>query len=365
MYQVFAVDYYGASGDTFAVNRHPFYVDGAVPDFAWRSVGYSGEQIEYYGSGEDQGSRVSNTLSEFIASRGLQLGFEKLDKHTTRWSILNSTGSPMGRSWETTDDPRGDLKAIIAVSGSFIGGSIVGAASGGYTGVAASTAQGGAMNAALAESAVGTIGYGASSVGAGANAYGAGMSFFDGYNFSSGESSVFTGDAQLTNYGTGYANTPDVATPNGWEYGPSDSTVTPWEVNGTPDVTTNDFGTRFDTDFADVTKDFVTPEPIQIAPPAESSYLPQQTGNVAGTLKSWAGQTNDVLGTFANVIKNVGVVAGVAKGVQSQVEVKPRTTNQLRPTGGAPAGGVLGMTNTTVLLIGAALLAGVFLYKKG
>lgn len=251
--------------------------------------------------------------------------------------------------------------AVVGAQGVFGMG-----ATGGYTGVAASTVETGAMNAALAESAVGSAGYGASSVGAGTGAY-EGAAMWEGFNFSSGESTPFFGDAQITDFGGGYTNVAEnVSGVNGWEYGPTPEYGSGQPVFGnTPEVVTNNYGTNFDPSFSDPTANFYTPEPITIEPPALSSggWSPEY-GNIAGQVKSFGGQVNDVLGTFSNVLKSIGIAAGTAAGVKTQLSNPPVTNNQLKPTGGASPSLLAGMSPMMLLLGGVVLVGGIYLVAK-
>ncbi len=135
----------------------------SVPDSALQSLGYNGPRTQLSGNGDMVTDvltpEVQNLLSQY------SLGQNQLDQYTTDYSLLDSGGNPVGSSWQQNTDPAGDLRAlirtmVIAPAASYVAGANFDAA--GTSGV---------TNGALADSAVGSSGYGASSVGAGDAAY--------------------------------------------------------------------------------------------------------------------------------------------------------------------------------------------------
>lgn len=238
----------------------------------------------------------------------------------------------------------------------------------------------GAVNGQIGDTATPSI---SSGLDAGALESGTGtMDFFssdfDGFNFSSGESTVAFSDAQNVDYGFNwgsgsFAEPDSYVIPNDDFFGSDvydfgSGTGLEYNFNATPEVSTNDFGTVFDSRFGvdDVAS---AAKGVQIAQQVANAKSPAPTtGNKATSGANGAKQTTGVGDALSGMGRFLSGVANTAKSVSGVVaqsqSVLPKTyTGQLKAGGGAPAGG--GMS--PVLLIGGviALVAVVYFVKKG
>jgi hypothetical protein len=157
----------------------------------------------------------------------------------------------------------------------------------------------------------------------------------DGFNFSSGEADFAFSDAQNVDFGFGQDSMFDQYPATDWGYGDVydfGSGSGGYDFGGTPEVTTNDFGTVFSNDWgSEATK--VATKALPVAVSATKVLNKPSTGQVAG-VSAKGDTTNDVLAGLMNVF---GVVKQAAAGVNQQTTTsKPQTsTGQLTPQGGA------------------------------
>lgn len=202
--------------------------------------------------------------------------------------------------------------------------------------------------------------------------------WFDGFNFSSGESSIAYTDSQNVDYGWGLLDPDEQYTPvtglDGWptsvnaELGEGG-----YAFGATPEVTTNDFGTVFDNIFGGKGYDTVV-KGVGIAKQAQTvaDVIKQANGGVGMSASSGANGAKsqqgvgDILATFGGFLKQVSAATGLNKtGTGAQATTAQRTTytGQLTPAGGLTVGGV----PTMYIILGGAAAIGLALYlhKKG
>ncbi len=209
---------------------------------------------------------------------------------------------------------------------------------------------------------------------------GTGDSAFEGFNFSSGESTPFFGDAQVNDYGFGgysglesydFAFNPDGAGFGSDVYDFGSGTGGAYDFNSTPEVTTNDFGTTWDKYFGDTSVKTAV-DGVKLATTASgviaktgTSGTVASSGGSGAKAQSIATGSNDILATFGSFL---GTITGTAKtlaGTNAQKTTAQQKTyaGQLTPQGGA-GGTIAGVPMNTLLVAGVGLLALGLLMKK-
>jgi hypothetical protein len=208
------------------------------------------------------------------------------------------------------------------------------------------------------------------------------MSWFDSFNFSSGEGDVAYSDASNVSFGftdtlADYAyDTPSVGF-DGWPVVLNESIGEgAYSFGATPEVYTNDFGVVWDSNFGLTALDTAV-KGVGIATQVKSMTqggVQTATGTGAQSASSGLNGTKamsgigDVLSSFGVFLNQVGSVAkaqqATGTGAQRTTAQKTNYTGQLTPTGGLLP---QGMSQTTILLIagGAAVLLALYLHKKG
>ena len=196
---------------------------------------------------------------------------------------------------------------------------------------------------------------------------GAQMDYFDSFGFTSGEPDLFIGDASEVDFGFGNPtyDLGDVSpATTSWDVAPDAGFESDQILNGTPEVTTNAFGTNFDPTFG------VDVQPITDAvklAKTGAQFVKPATGKAASSgansAKAASG-TNDILGTFADVLAGASQVAQALSGTDAQktTAVNRKPVGQLTSANAATSmfGGA-----SPMLLAGIALLAVAFYLKKG
>lgn len=170
--QTFGADGMPSSNGMFGVNNYNTMLQGFIGD-KWTG-GSPDDSSQGYFKAQDVQDWLDQTGNKLMTNQGVGIGGGTDTYQNMHW-IQDANGNIVGDPSFNRDDPNGVLKmAALAAAGYFGGSALAGA------GEAAATGYAPAMNAATADSAVGTAGYGASSAGAGGGAtasWGAGAGY--------------------------------------------------------------------------------------------------------------------------------------------------------------------------------------------
>jgi len=168
MDQIYAPDGSVASNGMFGMNNYNTMLQGFIGD-KWQG-GAPDDSSQGYFRAEDVQNWLAQTGNKLMQNSGVGIDGGSDTYQNINW-IQDAQGNIVGEPTFNRDDPNGNLKQLAVAAGGYFGGTAYADMMGGMAGASGYAP---AMNAATADSAVGTAGYGASSAGAGGGAAAAG-----------------------------------------------------------------------------------------------------------------------------------------------------------------------------------------------
>lgn len=325
---------------------------------------------------DQQGDRDKLAFYRWANAKGYNVGQVHVGNDATGWTFTNvfartATGalSPVGK-WEVIqDDPDVAFGIAISLMAGFMG---IGWVSSVGNASMSNNWTGAALAVAKSASGVDTPDVPAEQVTMDGfdDTLGSAWSW-DGFNFSDSESVPLYSDAQITDFGFG---TPSLDATMGAELDVNGFGAVPagepsfgsgeYHYGGTPEVTTNDFGTQFSPEFSGSDAIKTASTGVQLAQAGAVLSRTGASSRASDTSKPRTG-SNDTLGTFGSVLTGLGNAAAQIGSTAAQMTTAaPRTfSGQLTPTGGAS---VAGVPFNALLLVGVVLIgAAVVLHMKG